>query len=52
MVNATINGRAVCVPEGTTIKEAAESVALLKQSMAAAGYRVVTARGDWKGGGQ
>ena len=28
MVNATINGRAVCVPEGTTIKEAAESVGI------------------------
>lgn len=36
----------------STGEEAAESVALLKQSMAAAGYRVVTARGDWKGGGQ
>ncbi len=31
-------------------EEAAESVALLKQSMAAVGYRVVSARGDWKGG--
>ena len=36
----------------STGEEAAESVALLKQSMAAAGYRVVTARGDWKGVGQ
>ena len=36
----------------STGEEAAESVALLKKSMAAAGYRVVTARGDWKGGGQ
>ena len=36
----------------STGEEAAESVALLKQSMAAAGYRVVTARGDWKGGEQ
>ena len=36
----------------STGEEAAESVALLKQSMAAAGYRVVTARGEWKGGGQ
>ena len=36
----------------STGEEAAESVALLKQSMAAAGYRVVTARGDWKGDGQ
>ena len=36
----------------STGEEAAESVALLKQSMAAAGYRVFTARGDWKGGGQ
>ena len=36
----------------STGEEAAESVALLKQSMAAAGYRVATARGDWKGGGQ
>ena len=36
----------------STGEEAAESVALLKQSMAAAGYRVVTARGDWKGGVQ
>ncbi len=33
-----------------TGEEAAESVALLKQSMEAVGYRVVTARGDWKGG--
>ena len=30
-------------------EEAAESVALLKQSMAAIGYQVVTDRGDWKG---
>lgn len=36
----------------STGEEAAESVALLKQSMAAAGYRVVTALGDWKGGEQ
>ena len=32
-------------------EEAAESVALLKASMAAVGYRVVTDRGDWKGEG-
>ena len=32
-------------------EEAAESVALLKASMAAIGYRVVTDRGDWKGEG-
>lgn len=32
-------------------EEAAESVALLKTSMAAIGFRVVTGRGDWKGGG-
>lgn len=31
-------------------EEAAESVALLKQSMAAVGYHVVSGRGDWKGG--
>ena len=31
-------------------EEAAESVALLKQSMAAIGYEVVSDRGDWKGG--
>lgn len=30
--------------------EAAESVSLLSRSMAEIGYRVVTARGDWKGG--
>lgn len=30
-------------------EEAAESVALLKKSMAAIGYQVVTDRGDWKG---
>lgn len=30
-------------------EEAAESVALLKRSMAAIGYEVVTDRGDWKG---
>ena len=30
-------------------EEAAESVALLKDSMAAIGYAVVTDRGDWKG---
>ena len=30
-------------------EEAAESVALLKASMAAIGYEVVTDRGDWKG---
>ncbi len=30
-------------------EEAAESVALLKKSMSAIGYRVVTDRGDWKG---
>ena len=30
-------------------EEAAESVALLKKSMDAIGYRVVTDRGDWKG---
>lgn len=30
-------------------EEAAESVALLKDSMAAIGYNVVTDRGDWKG---
>lgn len=33
-------------------EEAAESVALLKESMAAVGYRVVTDRGDWKGAGK
>lgn len=33
-------------------EEAAESVALLKESMAAVGYQVVTDRGDWKGGGK
>lgn len=33
-------------------EEAAESVALLKKSMAAIGYQVVTDRGDWKGGAQ
>lgn len=33
-----------------TGEEAAESVALLKQSMRNVGYQVVTARGDWKGG--
>ncbi len=32
-----------------TGEEAAESVALLSRSMEAVGYRVVTARGDWKG---
>ena len=32
-------------------EEAAESVALLKKSMAAIGYQVVTDRGDWKGAG-
>ena len=32
-------------------EEAAESVALLKKSMAAIGYEVVTDRGDWKGAG-
>lgn len=32
-------------------EEAAESVALLKNSMAAIGYQVVTDRGDWKGAG-
>ena len=32
-------------------EEAAESVALLKKSMATIGYRVVTDRGDWKGAG-
>ena len=31
-------------------EEAAESVALLKQSMTAVGYHVVSGRGDWKGG--
>jgi biotin synthase len=30
-------------------EEAAESVALLKKSMASIGYQVVTDRGDWKG---
>ena len=30
-------------------EEAAESVAMLKRSMAAIGYEVVTDRGDWKG---
>ena len=35
-----------------TGEEAAESVALLRESMAAVGYRVVTARGDWKGGAE
>jgi biotin synthase len=30
-------------------EEAAESVALLKKSMSAIGYEVVTDRGDWKG---
>ena len=30
-------------------EEAAESVALLKKSMAAIGYEVITDRGDWKG---
>lgn len=33
-------------------EEAAESVALLKKSMEAIGYQVVTDRGDWKGGAQ
>lgn len=33
-------------------EEAAESVALLKKSMEAIGYQVVTDRGDWKGDGQ
>lgn len=32
-------------------EEAAESVALLKKSMAAIGYEVVTDRGDWRGAG-
>lgn len=32
-------------------EEAAESVALLKKSMEAIGYQVVTDRGDWKGDG-
>lgn len=35
-----------------TGEEAAESVALLKQSMSSVGYQVVTARGDWKGGAE
>jgi len=35
-----------------TGEEAAESVALLRASMDAIGYRVVTARGDWKGDAQ
>ena len=34
----------------STGEEAAESVTLLKASMETVGYRVVTARGDWKGG--
>ncbi len=34
-----------------TGEEAAESVELLRKSMAQMGYRVVTDRGDWKGGG-
>ena len=33
-----------------TGEEAAESLALLKASMSDVGYRVVTDRGDWKGG--
>lgn len=35
-----------------TGEEAAESVAQLRESMAAIGFRVVTDRGDWKGGAQ